>query len=341
MKYHSEHLIEKLFDTCQENRRWDFSVSQPYFNFAFLCGKGRPEGDKKEDNRGSIQKSIIEKHGGFAIYSEDLFAIFSNFGLDLLTIEQIIMSVSTSLIILVESFGSACELGAFSVAGEDISKTWVIADVDHKDDNSFIEKGPLAKIKSVCPGHVIYEKFSEEGIIVFSSSLVHTLEGAYRTTFKKSAVKLIDDGNTIEICDLSFIACLIFDYIRLFGCLLAADTAEVLRVLLCKGSQKTTKKITFSLSLFDDDGVIISPDTVDKVLSAIPEVLRSVGLLVKRENRGNQYYSLNLDFLKEKGRDLKNIPSMIFLSSFSLTSDFVKQLCIIKNTESKEGFMLW
>jgi len=68
--------------------------------------------------------------------------------IDLLTFEEFLAEVSDCIILFVESMGSACELGAFTFEEKlFMEKLILVLNEKYKDDDSFINHGPIAKAK--------------------------------------------------------------------------------------------------------------------------------------------------------------------------------------------------
>lgn len=61
-----------------------------------------------------------------------------------------------TLIIIVESVGTFCELGAFSFSKDLVDKLYIINDEQHREDKSFINRGPIRKINDSRSGETKY-----------------------------------------------------------------------------------------------------------------------------------------------------------------------------------------
>ena len=153
--------------------------------FVFLCGKGISSNTADSDcslsktNRGVIKQYLANKSNSikFAI-SEELWEDSAYKGcIDLLSFEEFLADVSKHIILLVESMGSSCELGAFSSAENGpsfIKKMIIILDKKHKGSKSFISTGPVMKAKSA-GATVIYADL-ENGSILRSKDLLKKLD---------------------------------------------------------------------------------------------------------------------------------------------------------------------
>lgn len=120
--------------------------------FIFLCGKGfdkRIPNAYLDTNRGIIQQYIKTKAPkSYIVLSEQLWENGLLADIDLLTFEEFLAEVSDCIILFVESMGSACELGAFTFEEKlFMEKLILVLNEKYKDDDSFINHGPIAKAK--------------------------------------------------------------------------------------------------------------------------------------------------------------------------------------------------
>lgn len=82
-------------------------------------------------------KCVISEY----LYSEDRWD-------DILTFEEVLAEISEYIIIITESPGTYCELGAFAFNDSFANKTIVINEDNPEYKNSFITKGPIRKIET-------------------------------------------------------------------------------------------------------------------------------------------------------------------------------------------------
>lgn len=75
---------------------------------------------------------------------------------DILTFEEILAEISENIVIVVESPGSICELGAFVMNEKFIDKTVVLNENKQEYLKSFITLGPIKKIEGKNDGNVIW-----------------------------------------------------------------------------------------------------------------------------------------------------------------------------------------
>jgi len=118
--------------------------------------------------------------------AEDTFsAIDLPAGEDLLTAEIRLLQYSDCILIILESPGAIAELGAFSVDDIVASKILLINNEMYKDEQSFLQKGPVAKIERISDFKpVIHAKFNE--ILRCAPAIRERLERIQRKRRSKS-----------------------------------------------------------------------------------------------------------------------------------------------------------
>lgn len=176
-------ILERLTNKVRKNK-----IQQSIFpKFIFICGeqiinnngcvKSDEELLKLENKRhyliSSLEKNVIQLENKkfknvLCVISEKMYD--NNEQLDTLTFEELLAELSDEIIIIVESVGTICELGAFTVKEEYVKKLLVINDKNHKDDKSFINEGPIAKLMSFDEEKLIwasykYNEFKEDFFI--------------------------------------------------------------------------------------------------------------------------------------------------------------------------------
>lgn len=320
---------KKIFDFLNRSaryRRYNFTGAGNYFDFIFLCGKKLAPGD----NRSFIMKEMDRLHL-FSLLSEQLYAEFKDLNYDLLTIEEILLSICSSTILIVESFGSACELGAFSFSNSNLEKLRVINNKMFDGDGSFITDGPIKKIENKYPYHVIYQEFDKNGNIVFDKEAYNMFLGAKSNGgFSTNPIEIDASSMICTIRDLRFVISLLFDYVRLFGVLLENNILLTLKALY----PAKEYRIKFQ------SGNSLDPDETKLVLGKMLIVLSKSNLLLRKTLKGIVYYTLNYDTFLRIGIKPTDFSSFIFTSGFfNLTNK--KDIYKILNTEKQEGFLLW
>jgi len=112
----------------------------------FICG-----GDPKYLSNREIIENYIKKHETKFLFfrAEYAWDVITKKGNELnstnaLALEEWLAAFSDAVIILVESFGTVAELGAFSISDPLRKKLLPILDKNYKSDESFVNTGPVA-----------------------------------------------------------------------------------------------------------------------------------------------------------------------------------------------------
>lgn len=134
--------------------------------FVFLCGANKDKDSISERRKALIDFSSIHlKHTQFFL-AEKMFATLKKEGHkgNILDVEHKISEFSDHIVIILESSSAFAELGAFAHT-ELRNKLIVINDKQYKDENSFINLGPIKAIEE-CSGkqNIINYAMSLDGI---------------------------------------------------------------------------------------------------------------------------------------------------------------------------------
>jgi hypothetical protein len=153
----------KLFTTALKTGR--FSIKRN-LSLVFLCGANKSPLIPSE--RRNFLKVAIERALPHIriVYAEKVMEELANHGKtkNLLDIEHQISSLADWILIVLESYSSFCELGAFAHK-EARPKLIVINDSKFKNAPSFINQGPLQAIaEDISKDHVIWYPMSSDGI---------------------------------------------------------------------------------------------------------------------------------------------------------------------------------
>lgn len=163
-------MIKNNTELLKKNLRRSSFHSSKVPIFVFVCGKQilGCEGEMGENllnetnKRGRIVEAIKEissKRPAFSIVAEQLLSVELAQN-DSLTFEGLIAEVSDEIVLIVESAGTICELGAFSFSDKINKKIFVLNDLKHEEDNSFINRGPIKKLRRINPSNVNYVDFT-------------------------------------------------------------------------------------------------------------------------------------------------------------------------------------
>jgi len=154
MKISTEEIIENIYYQI-------FMRDSGYGRNIFLCGK------KLSSNVNSVRKQIYERIKDIKNYNvvlpEWIFEklIFKN-EYNLLNLEKDLADFADIIIIPLEGFGAVAELGAFSSSNKTVRKLVILNKEDYKDNNSFIDLGPLKLIISRKEENVIFYKLDKK-----------------------------------------------------------------------------------------------------------------------------------------------------------------------------------
>lgn len=160
--------------------------------------------------------------------AEKFFEVFQNIQKkDLLSLEDQLAEYCDCIIIVLESESAFAELGAFSIKDELAKIILVINDVDHKDSESFIAQGPLAKLDKISAFKPsIFTK--PKSILTAATDISARLQKIKKTKNTKLPVK-----NYEEFCKLKpqLRMFLISDIISLFHPLSHKELIQVFKTL--------------------------------------------------------------------------------------------------------------
>lgn len=159
-------VIEKILKDIKQKVRKksastikDSNLTAP--RFIFVCGK---KVDDEVETIRSItinnleKKKVLNDYGKesqpvLCVVSENLYV--QDLAEDIFTFEKMLAEISHKIIIVSESPGTFCELGAFVMDPEFSKKTIVINEDNAAYENSFITKGPIKLLKNQDEGSVI------------------------------------------------------------------------------------------------------------------------------------------------------------------------------------------
>jgi len=120
-----------------------FITPVSYQTIAFVCGKDIHD---STSIRAKFIQHCTDNHIEITPFLAEDAVEKEPFGLDYLTQEKVIASFSGAIVIAVESFGSACELGTFSYVDSMAKKIYILDEAENLENDSFIKCGPIEKI---------------------------------------------------------------------------------------------------------------------------------------------------------------------------------------------------
>lgn len=145
--------IQTIIHNLSYCRRKNKFVSSEIPKFVFVCGKqiinesGVVIDSKQLNENENKRQFLIDRLSSKTLIctiSEKIYD--SSSMIDTLTFEELLAELSEDIIIIIESPGTICELGAFTIKNKFFKKLIVINDKRYKDEKSFINEGPIRKI---------------------------------------------------------------------------------------------------------------------------------------------------------------------------------------------------
>jgi hypothetical protein len=254
----------------------------------FLCGgqivdaDGNilPEGEliAKQNKRHYIWRAMFEskievedsvnKNTIIPVVSEKVYDLVNLKHVDLLTFEEIIAKLSDKVILIVESEGTLCELGAFSLENSIGAKLSVINNIRYSGRNSFIINGPIRKLETMEEDKVIYLDYDYD---LFKAdykleNLITSIQSA-KVTFEPTNVEAVNVKNfmyeVVAILDI-------------FGPLDRKEIIYVYKVLKGCGNKQFRFESVFNGTL----------ESTRKVL----DYMISIGIIKEKNISGTTYY---------------------------------------------------
>ena len=224
-------------------RNNSFYYSKENF-IVFVCGAS-----VKIDNKINARKRFLEyaekhlKEYDFFIAEDFLFT--DDTLSDLLSLEAKMTSYSDCIMIFLESYSAGAELGAFSIQDDLAKQLLVINDIEHKNNSSFIEKGPLAKIdKNSKFAPVIYCKLNM--VLESIPQIKKALEKNHGSQNKGVKISDIDSFKTLSPKRrLLFL----LDLITIFSPLTKMELVALLKELFGDGYYEIDDEINMLLTM--------------------------------------------------------------------------------------------
>lgn len=228
------YLISEFKDIDKRKKSSDMKEARgalfgrgPLPKLLFICG-----GDPKYCNRRGEIEHYLSKHAKHLLTfrAEYAWETISNTqpGYNALKLEEWLADLSDAVIIIVESFGTVAELGAFSLSAPLRNKLLPILDRRFKDDESFINTGPVRWVdQDSIYKPTIYADFETILTVIpeilsridsnrpkfYNSRTEEKTLGKFLFTKKEmlfviiliiTSIGPVDDDNIIDICKSSF-----------------------------------------------------------------------------------------------------------------------------------------
>lgn len=168
-------IVMSLIDNLKKGIRKNEKVNENIPVLVFICGErilddfGRPYDAaflKSENNIRYHIMNLLNKYdvsGGFPNRKKHILSVISEYlysderPVDILTFEKLLAEISDKIVIVAESPGTFCELGAFALDHRFASNLIVINQDNPDFKGSFITKGPIKKIRDLNEENLILD----------------------------------------------------------------------------------------------------------------------------------------------------------------------------------------
>ncbi|WP_268748416.1 retron St85 family effector protein [Burkholderia pseudomallei] len=217
------------FATALQSGR--FSIKRD-FSFIFLCGANRAEmvpSERRRYLKRSIENALPHAR---IVYAERVMDELAKHGKtkNLLDIECQISRIADWILIVLESYSSFCELGAF--AAESLrSKLIVVNDKNYESQKSFINLGPLQAIKEdIAEDRVIWYPMLADGITV-RDGIGLTLSPILKHLGHRHVRASLDVEACLPSVESQASLFFLHDIIYLCGPITHAETIEIYKLL--------------------------------------------------------------------------------------------------------------
>lgn len=218
----------------------------PMKNLMFLCGGA------SEDSARYILKDYFGSRSDLnfqILLAEDFFTVVPNEEYtDLLTLENYLADYSDCILIILESPGAIAELGAFS-NGKDkfLEKILILNKNRYLGENSFINKGPVEKIKWKTKFCILgYD--SPENVLVVAEEILNQMRNNQRKrSFKEdlnSLAKPLEDYK-----DNFFPTYILLELIRLLAPISKKHICSIMEILSGWKKNEINRRVSLLLAL--------------------------------------------------------------------------------------------
>lgn len=214
-------IIEKL-STYKRNGKVILRESP---KFVFICGESILDETGKLKDKKDIQdniryflieelekRSILNKYDSKnhivkCIISEYLY--LQDWAEDILSFEELLAEISECVIIIAESPGTFCELGAFTVKESFLKKLVVVNRDNPAFENSFITRGPIRRLELYDENRVVLYGNKKN---IFSSSAIQ--DKISEIAEQNLSIRINDDAEHLHIKNLMYELCNIIEFFQ-------------------------------------------------------------------------------------------------------------------------------
>lgn len=217
--------VTEIIEQLSQQRRTGKVILKESPKFVFVCGESILDESgnlkSKEEIENNIRyflidelekKKVINKYESKnqivkCVISEFLY--LQDWAEDILSFEEILAEISEYIIIIVESPGTYCELGAFTV-NESCLKKLVVINEDAKEyEKSFITRGPIRKLELYDENRLVLYGSKKS---VFSSAMIQ--DKIDEIAKGKLSININDDPGHLHMKDLMYELCNIIEFFQ-------------------------------------------------------------------------------------------------------------------------------
>jgi hypothetical protein len=223
--------------------------------FVFLCGANKNPTAISERRKALIEFSKLHLPHTHFFLAEKMFSTLKDEGHkgNILDVENLISDFSDYILIILESPSAFTELGAFS-HDKLRSKLVVINDLAFKNEESFINLGPIKAIEEKS-GHdkIVYYKMSKDGVQNRDAigDTFHRIYELFKDPIRSTGKAVnIESLNPAKMFDKKS-AMFIHDLIYLSGPILHKELIELLKLVFGKDNYNKVAHLLAILSSFE------------------------------------------------------------------------------------------
>lgn len=289
-------------------------INSSFFSFVFLCG-----GNVKEfASRDTLKKIFLKKDKNIKIIiSEDLAKYKGN--LDLLVFEATLEAISKMILIPVESFGTACELGAFTRMRKEDNKVVAIIDKNRAKDNSFINYGPIEYLRNIGTDRVYTATFTKRANRTYlcTNSKIRTIGEHDLIQKENRIVKYFSTNNSVaSITDLFSFFVAVID----LACLVEFVTVDFIFKYFYQHTQSNN-------IILKTPNINCGEPTLRNMVYTLLNILVSMGFL--KENNGLYFVEAEKFIAANAKSKDRWIGKVLFTVEFTRTDEYlkIKSLC--------------
>lgn len=285
------------------------NINSNFFSFVFLCGGNEHEYESRE-----VLSDILHKDDNIKIIISENLEQYKG-KLDLLTFEALLEAISKMILIPVESYGTACELGAFTRIDKETNKVVAIVNEKYKKEKSFINYGPIQLLKELDDNRVYTASFRTIGgktVLQINTGIAnvykHRLIKDDIKIKKYFSLKTADDNSVVT--DLPSFIIAIIDLICLTGVVNIDFIMDFFSRLFVDNKFYLHSTI-----------ISIEHDKIPEIIQTLLLILKSIGFLFEKDGLFFvKPESLAVDGVSSKDRWIGRV---LFTNTFTRTDEYL------------------